>query len=178
MKLRLQSATPRPLWILALTLFLLTPPLGAQEDVPAGPGEETGSEETVQVPAELASARATVQTFLEAFDDSKRREGMSPLQQAASTVDVSHLRSDVQQVQAEETAWQLKQILDRTERIDFDALSDEPRGHSMDPGDPGRWRRRSGPGRGRCLALHPRNRRRRPPHAASSARPRNCRRGH
>lgn len=111
-------------WMLAIVLLILCPSLSsllAQEDDLA---VETPAEEVVEVPESLASARATMRTFLEAFDDATRPEGVDPLQQAATTLDLSQIRQDLQQVKGQETAWQLKQVMDRIQRIDLDTLPD------------------------------------------------------
>lgn len=98
----------------------------AQEESapPPAPTEESAA----KVPDALRSARATVRTFLEAFDDQKRPEDVEPLEQAASTLDLSQIRQDLRLVKGEEIAWQLKQVIDRVERIDFAQLSDDPKG--------------------------------------------------
>ncbi len=147
--------TLRPYLILACAVLCFSFPMLAQ-DATASPGDapETPTETptgTVGIPPSLASARATVQTFLEAFDDNKRPEGVDTLEQAATTLDLSQIRQDVRQVKGQEIAWKLKQVLDRIERIDFATLSNDPQaspwtlpvadvGHvEVAPNDEGVW---------------------------------------
>ena len=119
--------TWRPILVSIVFLFLAPLlPLHAQDDGAPTDLSSAATETTVEVPPSLASARATVRTFLEAFDDSKRPEGVDTLEQAATTLDLSQLRQDLRQVKGQELAWKLKQVLDRTERIDFASISDAP----------------------------------------------------
>ncbi len=80
------------------------------------------------MPQGLSSARATLQTFLEAFDPAKRNPEIDPLDQAASTLDLSQIRHDLRGRQGQELARQLKEVLDRTALIDFSQVPDEPAG--------------------------------------------------
>lgn len=96
-------------------------PLIAQDEPTA---EATAAEEAPEpIPPELASARATMRTFLEAFthDDES-------LEDAARCLDLSRLRDDVRDYKGKELAWQLKQIIDRTQFIVFEDISADPAG--------------------------------------------------
>ena len=114
---------------LFLALFLvLCPVVFAQEpDSSASDNEEVNPpEEPFQIPEALANARATMRTFLEAFDDTTRAHGMEPLEQAATSLDLSAIRPDIRQSKGQELASQLKEVLDRTVLIDYADLPDEP----------------------------------------------------
>ncbi|MEM8996044.1 MAG: hypothetical protein AAGF23_14755, partial [Acidobacteriota bacterium] len=100
-------------------------------DPSSGDAAEAGAEvdagdEPVAVPPELESARASMRTFLEAFDPQKAPEGWHPLDRAAMTLDLSDVGADVRKQQGRELAAQLKDLLDRIELIDIDALSARP----------------------------------------------------
>ena len=143
---------------LALLLGLVSAPT-AFAQAPAGAPLDPAPSESVEAPADplvvpegLASARATLQTFLEAFDPEKRDPDIAPLDQAASTLDLSQIRHDLRGRQGHELARQLKEVLDRTELIDFSRVPDDPAGepYSIDvaegarvvlaPDDRGVWR--------------------------------------
>lgn len=118
------------LWI---TLWLLlTSTVAAQEPTTnaAQPGVDqvAAQEETFQVPPGLATPRATMRTFLEAFDASKQDPTREPLEQAVSCLDLSRLREDLQARQGPELASQLKEVLDRTVLIDFSRIPDRSTG--------------------------------------------------
>lgn len=119
-----------PIW---LTLCLLLAPTAfGQLPVPSN-GEPEGSEEVApeepfQIPPGLATARATMRTFLEAFDPEKRDSDRTPLEQAASCLDLSEIREDMRLRQGEELASQLKEVLDRTVLINFERIPDNPSG--------------------------------------------------
>ncbi len=113
---------------LLLLAGLLNPALIAQ-DVPEPATDETPSEVApIPIPAEHASARATMRTFLEAFDASKASPEAAPLTVAAACLDLSQISQGLRSRQGKELAVQLKEILDKTELIDVDAISDDPRG--------------------------------------------------
>ncbi len=107
----------------ALLLLLLSfIPLQAQEDTAPA---ETGQDEVYQVPAERASAQATMRTFLYAFDP-EETEASDPLAVAAACLDLSEIPAALRERQGKELAIQLKEILDKTELIEIDALPDTP----------------------------------------------------
>lgn len=110
-------------------LMLLLPglplgPLAAQEADPAA-AEDT-SAQAFQVPPERASARATMRTFLQAFDPATRDPDADPLTLAAACLDLSEIRAGLRAHSGRELAVQLKEILDKTELIVFEDLSDDP----------------------------------------------------
>lgn len=120
----------------------LAAPLAAQEPPqPAEPAQEPPP----PVPPEYASARATIRTFLQAFDPQYRRQGVDPLEVAASCLDLSGIPVEARGVRGPELADDLKEILDRTALIDFDEIPDDPDGapfaidvHPPESGHPGK----------------------------------------
>ena len=116
------------LWILLLAGLLpaLVRPaaLTAQQTPDPGVAEEPAEE--AQVPPEHASARATMRTFLEAFDPAKIGPEAVPLEIAAGCLDLSEIRQPLRAHQGKELAVQLKEILDKTELIDVATISDDP----------------------------------------------------
>ncbi len=110
---------------LLLLLTLPSPATLAQE-----PEESLAESEAVQqefeVPPEHASARATMRTFLEAFDPARQAPGTDPLDVAAACLDLSELGPTIRNHRGRELSIQLKEILDRTELIDIKKLSDDP----------------------------------------------------
>ena len=82
----------------------------------------------IEVPSELQHARATMRTFLEAFDDQKRPEGIEPLDRAAMALDLSDVDEDLRKSQGRELAAQLKEVVDRTAYVDFAAIPARPDG--------------------------------------------------
>jgi MscS family membrane protein len=121
-------------FVFALSQLLVLPASGQEPAAGAPP----------PVPAELSSARATMRTFLEAFDPRHRRPGVDPLATAASCLDLSEIPASVRAVQGPELAIDLKDVLDRTALIDFSQIPDEPSGapyrirvHEAETGNPG-----------------------------------------
>lgn len=113
---------------LALLLLLSAPPLLAQggDAEPADAAPAPPPPETVEVPPGLSSPRATMRTFLEAFDPEKRDPEVEPLEQAARCLDLSELREDLRTRQGKELAASLKEVIDRTAYIEFDRIPDDP----------------------------------------------------
>lgn len=72
------------------------------------------------VPREHRTPRATMMTFLGAFYED---DGM---QQAVDTLDLSDVPEAVRSVKGPELAVQLKEVLDRTRRIEPDEIPDDP----------------------------------------------------
>ena len=92
-----------------------------------GESDEGNEEPEVEpVPPELISARATMTTFLEAFDPEKAPEGWNPLDRGAFCLDLQDLNKDLRRNQGRELAAQLKEVLDKTQLIDFETLSADP----------------------------------------------------
>lgn len=96
------------------------------EDEGGASASETQEVEVEPVPEDLRSARATMRTFLEAFDPQKAPEGWNPLDRGAYCLDLSELPKDLVKQQGRELAAALKEVLDRTLFIDFAAISDDP----------------------------------------------------
>jgi MscS family membrane protein len=69
-----------------------------------------------------------MRTFLEAFDATKSDPTRTPLEQAASCLDLSQIRKDLRRRQGPELASQLKEVLDHTVLIDFSTIPDSPTG--------------------------------------------------
>lgn len=114
---------------LACALAFLAAPLLAQEEPAEGaPAEGAASPSIISVPPEYRSARATMRTFLQAFDPQYQRPGTDPLAAAAACLDLSEIPEDVRGVRGPELALDLKDILDRTVLIDFATISDEAEG--------------------------------------------------
>ncbi|MEM8963432.1 MAG: mechanosensitive ion channel domain-containing protein, partial [Acidobacteriota bacterium] len=113
-----------------LILLVLLVPAWAFAQVPPPTGE--GTEEAAPppppptIPDELSSPQATMRTFLEAFylDDATLAD-RTPAEVAADTLDLSQLPPDLRASRGPGLAVELKAILDRTELIDIDALSDQ-----------------------------------------------------
>ncbi len=135
--------------LLPSLLLLLTLPLLAQEA--PEPAAEAGQAEVFKVPPEHASARATMRTFLYSFNPDRGEPGVDPLAVAAACLDLSEIPGSLRDHQGRELAIQLKEVLDRTELIDFAAISDDPaappyrldvHGHgqvTLAPGSGGEW---------------------------------------
>ncbi len=138
-----------PPFLLLLLLNLPTASLPAQEAPEPAAGE--APEEVFQVPPEHASVRATMSTFLWSFDPGREQPGADPLAVAAACLDLSEIPESLRERQGKELAIQLKKVLDKTELIELDALSDEAEGEpwrldvhghgqvSLAPGTGGEW---------------------------------------
>ncbi len=111
-------------FLLWLTLFAVS--LQAQDTPEATePATEASEEEAYVVPAERASARATMRTFISAFD-ANQTAAADALPVAAACLDLSEIPEALRDRQGQEMAPQLKEILDKTWFIVFDEISDEP----------------------------------------------------
>ncbi len=106
-----------------LLLWLSIVSLQAQEAPEPATGD--AAEEIFQVPPEHASARATMRTFLYAFDQAET-EAADSLAVAAACLDLSELPEALRARQGKELAIQLKEILDKTELIKIGAISELP----------------------------------------------------
>lgn len=121
----------RPFALLLWLIVLLVPfhPTWAQgptdPDADASGTGDPSTEEakaSVEIPPELRHARATLRTFLEAFDPEKRPDGIHPLDRAAMALDLSRIDEDLRKAQGRELAAQLKEVIDRTVYVDFDSI--------------------------------------------------------
>lgn len=136
------------IFVLLVALFTtsgLVGPLAAQESPQAAEPAQEPPPPPPPVPPEYASARATMRTFLQAFDPQYRRQGGDPLDLAASCLDLSGIPSEARGVRGPELADDLKQVLDRTALISFEDIPDDPEGapysidvHPREPDHPGR----------------------------------------
>ncbi|MEM8933421.1 MAG: mechanosensitive ion channel domain-containing protein, partial [Acidobacteriota bacterium] len=158
----MSDVSPRPAhsWRELCRLFLLAGlfaavgfgPVAAQEpstDEPAPAATDVAPE---PVPDTLRSAQATMRTFLEAFDESKAPAGLHPLDVAAATLDLSNVDPGMRQQVGRNLASQLKEVLDKTELIDIEALPDSTEASAwrldiggglavvLDAGSDGAWR--------------------------------------
>jgi MscS family membrane protein len=133
----------------ALSILLLPAaafPVSAQE-FDANDSGVVDSAVKNSIPPTLSSARGTMTTFLEAF----YAEGGPDLNTAASCLDLSGLPASIRMSRGRELAAELKDVLDRTQLINVDAISDDPMGTTwtlpitggqqivLDRGDDGRW---------------------------------------
>ncbi|MDA8019335.1 MAG: mechanosensitive ion channel family protein [Thermoanaerobaculia bacterium] len=111
---------------------------------PVAPEDTARDETEMIVPSELANARATMRTFLEAFDPQKRPDGEHPLDRAATTLDLSAIDDDLRKTQGRELAAQLKEVIDRTVYVDFAAIPARPEGNPWSLEVPGSGDRPAG----------------------------------
>ncbi len=121
----------RRLFVFLLLLVLtLAPSLTAQEAEPTDgdPAADAPEEqvEVYEVPPGHRSARATMTTFFDAFDETKADPELNPLDIAAGCLDLSAINPTIRVHQGRELALQLKEVLDKTELIDLESLSDDP----------------------------------------------------
>lgn len=75
-------------------------------------------------PPELSSARATMETFLNAFYATDGAD----LKEAARCMDLSEIPAGLREAMSGDFALQLKDVLDRTELIDVSKISGDPNG--------------------------------------------------
>lgn len=129
---------------LLAALLLLAPsaPLAAQE---AGADEGAAAEAPPPVPAELASPRAAMETFITAVNAGKQ-------ERAISVLDLSGLPAPPGVDAAWELAVQLKDVIDRTRYVVYDKIPADPQGPpyvflrraegeiTLAPGVDGAWR--------------------------------------
>ncbi len=85
-------------------------------------------ETRLAVAAERANPRATMATFFRAFRRARQGAPGDPIQQAVESLDLSMLPLAARQAKGRELAVLLKDVLDKTERIDVDAIPDDPDG--------------------------------------------------
>jgi len=94
------------------------------EPTPEGAPADTnaGARNQAEPPEHLASPRATVRTFLEAFyvDDG------ADLEMAASCLDLGEIHPNVRTMRGQEVAARLKDLLDRTALIDIEKIPIRP----------------------------------------------------
>lgn len=86
------------------------------------PTESAAPEPAVAARPELATAQETVRTFFRAFRLAREGGAGDPLQEAVDTLDLSAIPNLVRNTKGRELAVQLKDVLDRTERIDVEAI--------------------------------------------------------
>lgn len=110
--------TRRVLAVGALLVAVMWPGLNAAVD-----GTEEAGSPPQRVPPGYASARATMQTFLEAF-----YENPPDIRTAASCLDLSELEPEIRVIAGRELAATLKDTLDRTMVVDVEAIPDDPDG--------------------------------------------------
>jgi MscS family membrane protein len=102
-------------FLLALTASVIATGQEAASEIPATP---------VPTPPELASARATMATFLDAF----YADGEADLEAAARCLDLSELSPAVRSLRGKELAGQLKQVIDRTRLVELGEIPDSADG--------------------------------------------------
>ncbi len=133
MKLRPHSHLALLLVLALLPLLCGLPtPLGAQQAPVSGDAAGTATDtETTAAPAPSVpdahrSARATMRTFLEAFDPAI--EGGVQLDEATACLDLSELPPSLAGTEGGNLATQLKDIIDRTVYVVFEEISDDAQG--------------------------------------------------
>ncbi len=107
----------------ALIIVASAMPAFTQEPVDAG-HEASDPPPAITVPAEFSSARATMTTFLEAF----YADGGQDLDRAVECLDLSSLPPSTRGGRGRELAVGLKDVLDRTQLINVNEISDDPKG--------------------------------------------------
>lgn len=152
MKLR-----PRTRLVLLLVLALLPllcglpNSLSAQDDTVSGDatGVESSATPSPSVPEAHRSARATMRSFLAAFDPAI--EGGVQLDEATACLDLSDLPPSLAGNQGGNLATQLKDVIDRTVYVVFEEIPDDPQGEPfvfldhaegrivIAPNDQGEW---------------------------------------
>lgn len=103
-----------------LAALVVSLPALAQEGSPQAPSPPPAETAGQSVPAELATPRATMTSFLEAF---YLEDGID---QAVAALDLSQVPEDLRPVTGAELAVQLKEVLDRTRLIDVEEIPDRP----------------------------------------------------
>ncbi len=150
---RITQNRTKPLWqrwiataFTALIIAASAIPVFSQEAIETGP-ESANPHPAVTVPAEFSSARATMTVFLEAF----YADGGPDLDTAAECLDLSSLPPSTRGGRGRELAVGLKDVLDRTQLINVDEISDDPNGTAwtlpiteaqqivLDRSNDGRW---------------------------------------
>lgn len=110
-------------FLLLFLVWVAVLPVVAQDEAP--PSDAAVSDEPVRIALEHASARSAMTTFLEAFDPEKTPDAPD-LEAAAATLDLSGISEDLRPRLGPELAVSLKDVLDRIELIDLDAMPDDP----------------------------------------------------
>ncbi len=106
--------------------FWLSGMLAAQE-LPAS-AEEEFQGEAPSVAVERANPRATMASFFRAFRLEREGAPGDPIRQAVETLDLSAVPAAAHEAKGRELAVLLKDVLDKTERIDVEAIPDDPEG--------------------------------------------------
>jgi len=107
--------------LFVLLLSLHVPGLTMVPAVQAPESVTEGETESAAVPAELASPRDTMRTFLGGLNDVKRGDSLG-LDAALSTLDLSEISSLVRREQGERLVWLLLEVIDRTRVVDLDKI--------------------------------------------------------
>ncbi len=125
-----RTVRERPSWLrwstttLTVLAFVASAmPAFTQEPVEAV-HESSSPPPAIIVSAEFSSARATMTTFLEAF----YADGGPNLDRAAECLDLSSLPPSTRGGRGRELAAELKDVLDRTQLINVDEISGDPKG--------------------------------------------------
>ncbi len=108
----------------SLALVMLSTVLGCILPLAAQTEGTPESAAVYSVPAEHASARATMQTFLQSFESSLAGSGGDSFSEAADCLDLTQIPRLIRATKGAELAVSLKEIIDRVEVIDFKQISD------------------------------------------------------
>jgi len=123
-----------PFLALSFALFsLIQPPQARAQGLPGVP--DTSSQEVTEsaeiptpVAQEHASPRATLRSFLVAFDTLQQADGEVNFSQAIACLDLSEIPRSLRGQEGPKRAVELKDVLDRTRLIDFEEIPDDPAG--------------------------------------------------
>ena len=116
-----------PFFAAVLAIAGTTPPASAQTSNATNPADILSEAASSTVPAERASARATMLTFLKSINDITRGHP-EKIKNAIDCLDLTDVHPTVRQEKGRELALQLKEIIDRTRYVEVEQISDEPLG--------------------------------------------------
>ncbi|MGD2117041.1 MAG: mechanosensitive ion channel family protein [Chromatiales bacterium] len=114
------------LWLLLLAGLLSLAPLHAEQSA-AETDSASKPAEAKPVPETLKSPRATMATFIHAMNDIKRGD-VDRISDAISTLDLESINPLIRKEQGENLAWLLLEVMDRTQLVDLDKISNRTEG--------------------------------------------------
>ena len=115
---------------LLLFILLFVPGRALSQQIPGvtqETAEPTPTPAPAPVPEERNSAQATIRTFIMAFVDAAEGE-TSRIDDAIACLDLSEIPELSRPIAGRNLAIKLKEVIDRVQRIEFDAVSDDPEG--------------------------------------------------
>ncbi|MGV6826977.1 MAG: mechanosensitive ion channel family protein [bacterium] len=107
-----------------VSVMMLAPVIAAENAEPNTQPELQADQVT---PANLASPRATMRTFLKAMNDIHRGD-KSKIADAVTTLNLSEINALVREEQGETLAWILLEIMDKTRKVNLDRVPDSKEG--------------------------------------------------